>query len=209
MYTAIVLAILLSASTLAQSPSSTSGPLTTSILFLPDRSGTLEASIINVNQGATTMELDCPQSGDQCALTDQRQPITITEGPSGTATTLDWATSSPITSVEGAKDRTVEGVDQYALHCELDGTTTGTCTVNFQQQHTVVGSDFTSTTDMSSAPAVSALGPTDIAMVPLVVTAGQEKLQATATGNVADDRRVGVGIMGAAMAGVMGFAMMA
>lgn len=170
----------------------------------------IDESIINVNHGATTMELSCPQSGEQCAFfPNDTQPITITEGPAGTATTLDVLYSTPVTSVNRAQNLTIEGSGEGTLHCELDDTTTGTCTLGFQEQYTVVRSDLTSTTDTSSAPTVSALGPTDISMVPIVVTAGQEKLRATATGNVADDRRVDVGIMGAAMAGVMGFAMMA
>ncbi|KAI9659559.1 MAG: hypothetical protein M1821_001818 [Bathelium mastoideum] len=249
MIATLFLAFLLSVSAFAQSSSSSSSsaPLTTSILFFPDQSGILDASIININQNGTTLQLGCPTpasssgasrravnsssaSSNQCALTDLHT-IVLTEGPSGSGTSfVDYTATS--TYVNPFTETAVLSV---AAHCVIAGTTTGTCTTS--DHVTALGSRSSTASNSTTVPSgTTTLAATDIAMVQVVVTAGQEKLasalsssssasasassassksaasaSATSSGkpNAADHNGAGTGITGAILAGVMGFAMVA
>lgn len=188
-----------------------SGTLTTSILFTPDQPGYVEASIINVNQDTTTMGINCPQSGDQCAFIDGgNDTFTLTEGPAGAGTTYDFAYTTPFISANPIDSVTFEGSGKTTWHCELDGTATGACTLNDHTPLTELAPGLSRTTDFSSVGAVATLALTDITMMQVRVTAGQEKLKATATSNaVGNDHWVGMGMMGAMIVGVLGFATLA
>ncbi|KAL9078132.1 MAG: hypothetical protein Q9157_002959 [Trypethelium eluteriae] len=200
MHTVLALAVLLCGSALAQSLT-TDVSLTTSILLLPDQSGTMEASVINVVGNGTILGLSCPDASlvprrvkraasspdssdaiGQCAYTEMDDPtMTITEGVSGTATTLDIATVIVEDSINGnpSSQTTVDVSSSGSLHCHFLGTTAAACTEFQNAALTVEAPDATSKSSAARSetePFTTTLGPDVISWVQIVITAGQQKL---------------------------------
>ena len=195
MHNIFYLLILFSASAAATSLSSSSNaPLTTSILFLPERPGSLDASVINVDSNGTTFGLSCPSVNpkpklakrrdassrssfhtNRCAFIDPKATFTITEGGSGLpTTTIDFASYTT-----GSFTSALVTIGAVSVHCEFQSTTAGTCTSSNGAPVTVKGPDFTLTTDAlgtSTTPVTTTYGSKNISIVQLVVTAGQQKL---------------------------------
>ncbi|KAF2235811.1 hypothetical protein EV356DRAFT_575613 [Viridothelium virens] len=169
-------------------------------------------------------------SAAQCAMTDWGdQTIVVTEGTFGTATrTVEYtAPVGFVTTTQGVYQSLGGAVES---HCDVVGTVSATCTISTDLPSVSVGPATTSaqvattagSTSPSSAsgPQVTQIAPTAISMVPIVVTAGQEKLSSTSTtasanpsvstsakpSNSAGENKAGVGITGALMAGIVGLA---
>ncbi|KAL9080662.1 MAG: hypothetical protein Q9157_000638 [Trypethelium eluteriae] len=153
------------------------------------------------------------------------QTIVVTEGTFGTATrTVEYtAPVGFVTTTQGVYQSLGGAVES---HCDVVGTVSATCTISTDLPSVSVGPATTSaqvattagSTSPSSAsgPQVTQIAPTAISMVPIVVTAGQEKLSSTSTtasanpsvstsakpSNSAGENKAGVGITGALMAGI-------
>ncbi|TKA80676.1 hypothetical protein B0A49_01625 [Cryomyces minteri] len=128
---------------------------TTLSIFLPNTDPqSLVGSIIAVDSTATTLAIACPSGTDpnDCGYPS---PFTLTTGPSLYA--------------DSTVDPAGPGVFTQSVSCSLGGTTTAVCAASFG------GSD-------ANFPGLNTttLAQSDITLFPVVITAGAEKLGATA-----------------------------
>lgn len=122
----------------------------------------LVASVVGANPTMTTYVISCPTgtSSDQCGFDPA---MTITQGPTTAIMTIESSDGDP--------------VETDIINCTIEGTTRAVCTAN-----TIVVSSGQTT----SGSSVSALSASDVQFVPVVVTAGVEKLSSpSATGTAA------------------------
>ncbi|KAF2234063.1 hypothetical protein EV356DRAFT_178086 [Viridothelium virens] len=179
---------------------------TTSIFFggLADNSdpddtffSTVVASVVSADATATVLAVNCASSSndtnnaDECGGPD----VTITANPTLFVIQSTIFASSETPSATGALT--------MSTRCELQGTTTGTCTWYEGGDAEAFGDD---QSDLMTAPLTQELSATDISFTPITITAGVEKLAAasgssTSSGSSSASSTAAPGSTGASSSG--------